>query len=220
MAGMQAHAPAVPEANVALAKDPICGMMVAKATALISERNGRLYYFCSPTCQRTFEDPERELRSMRTRVTVALTGVLLLAILRAGAFIALAAGATLLTWAPIPQLSDDEVLRPLVHVGHDVGVGGLGRHGQPAGAVLDDEPPSQGRHVDGDVPQHLDVDVGVVDVGAVVGVPALPLVLHGQSCPHSAGRAVRRFGQQPGAHTDGRTSSPAQTAGSGASPRA
>jgi Cu+-exporting ATPase len=79
-------------------------MMVAKATALTSERNGRTHYFCSPACQRTFEDPERELKSMRTRVTVALTGVLLLAILRAGAFIALAAGATLLTWAPIPQL--------------------------------------------------------------------------------------------------------------------
>ena len=41
---------------------------------------------------------------MRTRVAIALTGVLALAILRAGAFIALAAGATLLTWAPIPAL--------------------------------------------------------------------------------------------------------------------
>jgi Cu+-exporting ATPase len=99
---MHVHAPAGASAD--LAKDPICGMMVAKATALSSERNGRVYYFCSPSCQRTFEDPERELRSMRTRVTIALTGVLLLAILRAGAFIALAAGATLLTWAPIPQL--------------------------------------------------------------------------------------------------------------------
>jgi Cu+-exporting ATPase len=78
--------------------------MVSKATALKSERNGRFYYFCSPDCQRTFEDPERELKAMRTRVAVALTGVLALAVLRAGAFIALAAGATLLTWAPIPQL--------------------------------------------------------------------------------------------------------------------
>jgi P-type Cu+ transporter len=41
---------------------------------------------------------------MRTRVAIALTGVLALAILRAGAFIALAAGATLVTWAPIPAL--------------------------------------------------------------------------------------------------------------------
>lgn len=87
-----------------LAKDPICGMVVNKATALSSQRGGRSYYFCSAACKRTFEDPERELKSMRTRVTIALTGVLALAILRAGAFIALAAGATLLTWAPIPAL--------------------------------------------------------------------------------------------------------------------
>ncbi|MCK3780963.1 cadmium-translocating P-type ATPase [Ensifer sesbaniae] len=86
------------------AKDPICGMMVDKSTALTSERGGRTYYFCSQTCLRTFEDPERELKSMRTRVAIALTGVLALAILRAGAFIALAAGATLLTWVPIPAL--------------------------------------------------------------------------------------------------------------------
>ncbi|ODM71360.1 metal-transporting ATPase [Bradyrhizobium elkanii] len=79
-------------------------MMVDKATALTAERSGRTYYFCSAACQRTFEDPERELSSMRRRVTIALTGVLALAILRAGAFIALAAGATLLTWAPIPAL--------------------------------------------------------------------------------------------------------------------
>ena len=86
------------------AKDPICGMMVDKATALTCERGGRTYYFCSQSCLRTFEDPERELKSMRLRVTVALTGVLALAILRAGAFIALAAGATIVTWAPIPAL--------------------------------------------------------------------------------------------------------------------
>jgi Cu+-exporting ATPase len=87
-----------------LAKDPICGMMVDKATALNSERGGRSYYFCSVGCQRTFESPEQELKSMRTRVMIALTGVLALAILRAGAFLALAAGATIVTWAPIPAL--------------------------------------------------------------------------------------------------------------------
>ena len=87
-----------------LAKDPICGMMVDKATALASERGGRAYYFCSESCKRTFESPEAELKAMKTRVTIALTGVLALAILRASAFIALAAGATLLTWVPIPAL--------------------------------------------------------------------------------------------------------------------
>ena len=87
-----------------LAKDPVCGMMVDKATALHTERGGRAWYFCSPQCKQTFDDPERELRSMRTRVTVALTGVLALAVLRAGAFLALATGATIVTWAPIPAL--------------------------------------------------------------------------------------------------------------------
>lgn len=87
-----------------LAKDPICGMMVEKATALKTDRGGRSYYFCSPACQRTFESPEQELKSMRTRVAIALTGVLALAILRAGAFLFLAAGATIVSWAPIPQL--------------------------------------------------------------------------------------------------------------------
>jgi len=97
-----------PAAAGDMAKDPICGMVVAKAAAvaagLMSERGGRQYYFCSPACKHTFEDPERELKSMRTRVTIALTGVLALAVLRAGAFIALAAGATIMTWAPIPAL--------------------------------------------------------------------------------------------------------------------
>ena len=104
-AGHQDNAPAA-TANPAtsLAKDPICGMMVDKATALKSERGGRTYYFCSPGCQRAFEAPEAELKSMRTRVAIALTGVLALAILRAGAFIALAAGATIVTWVPIPAL--------------------------------------------------------------------------------------------------------------------
>ncbi len=82
-----------------LAKDPICGMMVDKATALSTERGNRKYYFCSESCLRTFESPESELKAMKTRVTIALTGVLALAVLRAGAFLALAAGATLLTWA-------------------------------------------------------------------------------------------------------------------------
>jgi Cu+-exporting ATPase len=65
---------------------------------------GRTYYFCSEECRRTFLAPEAELRRMTRRVTVALSGVIVLAMMRAAAFIALAAGATILTWAPIPQL--------------------------------------------------------------------------------------------------------------------
>ncbi|WP_371934117.1 heavy metal translocating P-type ATPase [Chroococcidiopsis sp. CCNUC1] len=87
-----------------MAKDPICGMVIPKATSLKTERSGRAYYFCSQSCLNTFLDPERELKSMRKRVTIALTGVLLLAIMRAAAFIGLAAGVTLVTWVPIPAL--------------------------------------------------------------------------------------------------------------------
>ncbi len=100
---MPPAAPA-PKAAKDMAKDPICGMVVDKATALKTERGGRTYYFCSAGCQRTFESPEQELKSMRTRVTIALTGVLALAMLRAGAFLFLATGATIVSWAPIPQL--------------------------------------------------------------------------------------------------------------------
>ena len=94
--------PAIPAGE--RARDPICGMMVEKATALTSERGGRTFYFCSPACKQIFDDPERELKSMRTRVALALSGVLVLAILRAGAFLALAAGATIVSWVPIPAL--------------------------------------------------------------------------------------------------------------------
>lgn len=86
------------------AKDPICGMVVSKSTPLRSERAGRTYYFCSEGCKRTFESPETELKSMKTRVMIAMTGVLALAIMRAGAFLALATGATIVTWVPFPAL--------------------------------------------------------------------------------------------------------------------
>lgn len=42
---------------------------------------------------------------MRTGVAVALSGVLVLAFMRAGTFIAPATGATVVTWVPIPALS-------------------------------------------------------------------------------------------------------------------
>ncbi|OZA29409.1 MAG: copper-translocating P-type ATPase [Hydrogenophilales bacterium 17-61-9] len=102
--GHEPSASPAPKTGKAMAKDPICGMMVDKATALKSERGGRAYYFCSVGCQRTFESPEQELKSMKTRVMIALTGVLVLAMLRAGAFLALATGATLVSWAPVAAL--------------------------------------------------------------------------------------------------------------------
>ena len=86
------------------AKDPICGMVVDKNRSLKKELGGRMYYFCSEGCVRTFEAPEEELRSMKRRVSIALAGVIVLAMFRAAFFLGLAAGATILTWAPIPQL--------------------------------------------------------------------------------------------------------------------
>ncbi|MFM7639950.1 MAG: heavy metal translocating P-type ATPase [Cyanobium sp.] len=87
-----------------MAKDPICGMVVPTATALSAQRGSRTYYFCSQGCRQTFLAPELELGRMRRRVGIALTGVLALAVLRAASFIALAAGISLLSWAPVPQL--------------------------------------------------------------------------------------------------------------------
>ncbi|MEW6739617.1 MAG: heavy metal translocating P-type ATPase [Nitrospirota bacterium] len=87
-----------------MAKDPICGMVIPKDRSIKREVGGRTYYFCSENCVRTFEAPEAELRTMRRRVTIALTGVLALAIFRAAVFLGLAAGATILTWVPIPWL--------------------------------------------------------------------------------------------------------------------
>jgi len=88
----------------ATAKDPICGMVVDKHKSLKKEMSGRMYYFCSDGCLRTFEAPEEELKKMKRRVSIALLGVLALALLRAAFFLGLAAGATIVTWAPIPQL--------------------------------------------------------------------------------------------------------------------
>ncbi len=40
-----------------MAKDPICGMTVDKATALSAEREGETFYFCSERCRTTFVVP-------------------------------------------------------------------------------------------------------------------------------------------------------------------
>ncbi|MFH0932732.1 MAG: HAD-IC family P-type ATPase, partial [Nitrospirota bacterium] len=95
---------AIPRSTAEMAKDPICGMVVPKERSIKREAGGRAYYFCSETCVRTFEAPEAELKSMKRRVTIALTGVVALAIFRAAVFLGLAAGATVLTWVPIPLL--------------------------------------------------------------------------------------------------------------------
>lgn len=65
---------------------------------------GRTYYFCMEACARTFEAPEKELKNLKRRVSIALTGVLILAALRVAVYLGLAAGATIVTWVPIPAL--------------------------------------------------------------------------------------------------------------------
>jgi P-type Cu+ transporter len=87
-----------------MAKDPICGMVIPKERSIKRVVGGREYYFCSESCVKTFEAPEQELKSMKRRVTIALTGIVALAMLRAAAFLVLATGATIVTWVPIPWL--------------------------------------------------------------------------------------------------------------------
>ena len=94
----------VKESVEGMAKDPICGMVVEKGHSLKTEMGGRTYYFCSDGCLHTFVSPEQELKNLKRRVSVAITGVVLLAILRAGIYIGLAAGAVTVTWVPIPAL--------------------------------------------------------------------------------------------------------------------
>ncbi|MEM3072698.1 MAG: heavy metal translocating P-type ATPase, partial [Candidatus Bathyarchaeia archaeon] len=87
-----------------VAKDPVCGLIVDEERALSAEIGGRKYYFCSESCLRVFELPEVELRNLKRRMYVAVSGVLAIAVLRAAAYLALAFGAVLVTWAPIPSL--------------------------------------------------------------------------------------------------------------------
>lgn len=87
-----------------MAKDPVCGMDVDEETSIKRVIGGRTYYFCMESCALAFEDPEKELKTMKTRVAVAVSAVAVLALLRVIATLSLAAGATLVTWAPIPAL--------------------------------------------------------------------------------------------------------------------
>jgi len=87
-----------------MAKDPVCGMIVNEKSALSSEIGGKQFFFCSPNCQKTFVNPEKELSSLKKRMYVAASGALVLAILRAGLYLGLAVGAVTVTWIPIPQI--------------------------------------------------------------------------------------------------------------------
>jgi Cu+-exporting ATPase len=85
-------------------KDPVCGMFVNEDHGLNATVGGRKFYFCSESCLRTFVAPEKELRNLKRRMYVAVSGALLLAIMRAGLYLGLAFGAVAVTWVPIPNL--------------------------------------------------------------------------------------------------------------------
>lgn len=87
-----------------MAKDPVCGMIVNEKTGLYSEFGGKKFYFCSPVCQKTFTEPEKELSKMKKRMYVAVSGALVLAIFRAGLYLGVAAGAIAVTWVPFPEI--------------------------------------------------------------------------------------------------------------------
>jgi len=56
-----------------MAKDPVCGMYVdEESPPFKKEIRGRMYYFCSETCFRTFERPEIELRNLKYLVAFSL----------------------------------------------------------------------------------------------------------------------------------------------------
>ena len=87
-----------------MAKDPVCGMIVDEKKALHSEIGSRDFYFCSPICQQTFVNPEKELAKLKKRMYIAASGALVLAILRGALYLGLAFGAVAVTWVPIPQI--------------------------------------------------------------------------------------------------------------------
>ena len=79
-------------------------MIVDEQKSIKRVIGGRAFYFCSEKCAKTFEHPEVELRNLKRRVYVAISGVMVLAVLRVAAYLALAFGAVLVTWAPIPSI--------------------------------------------------------------------------------------------------------------------
>jgi len=71
-------------------KDPVCGMVVDADKSIKRKIGDRTYYFCSESCARTYEAPERELRAMKRRVALTLLGVVSVAALRVVAMLSLA----------------------------------------------------------------------------------------------------------------------------------
>jgi Cu+-exporting ATPase len=65
-----------------MATDPVCGMHVEEAgTALVSENEGKKYYFCSTTCKLQFDKPELEMKILKQALAVAWPLTIMVAIL-------------------------------------------------------------------------------------------------------------------------------------------
>jgi len=79
-------------------------MFVDEDRGLSATVGGRRFYFCSESCLRTFTAPEKELRNLKRRMYIAVSGALILAIMRASLYLGLAFGAVAVTWVPIPNL--------------------------------------------------------------------------------------------------------------------
>ena len=67
---------------MATARDPVCGMMVDTETAIKRKIGDRWYYFCSQQCADVYAAPNRELKSVKRRVTLTLIGVITTGALR------------------------------------------------------------------------------------------------------------------------------------------
>jgi Cu+-exporting ATPase len=86
------------------ATDPVCGMKVPKKKSIKKDFDGKTYYFCSQECLDKFEAPEKELKNMKKRVAVAVSGALILGALRLFATFTLATGVSVVSWVPIPSM--------------------------------------------------------------------------------------------------------------------
>ena len=84
------------------AKDPICGMFVPKATALSTQRGGATTTSAARAACRRSRIPTKSWASSAGAWASWIGGVL--ALLWAGAFVALAAGVSLVSWVPLPAL--------------------------------------------------------------------------------------------------------------------
>lgn len=51
--------------------DPVCGMFVPETTDLVTEVDGKKYYFCSSGCMQKFSSPDLEAKKLRKRLILS-----------------------------------------------------------------------------------------------------------------------------------------------------